>query len=220
MNNKQIRYLIFSLAVLFVAVGLFSIPSVNADSSKHTTSNVFKFDPFPIHGEQVEGAQAQLVTNEAGATMQIQTAELIPGDAVTVWWVIFNNPSACAGYPDEACTLGDLLGNTAAVGGEVTYAAGHVIGESGMGNFAGHLSVGHTSQEWFGTGFTNPTGAEIHLVVHTHGQVIPELADDMVRTFRGGCHDDDFINTSHPAYNDGTPGPNDCVDVQFAVFRQ
>ncbi|MDX1664575.1 MAG: hypothetical protein R3272_12335 [Candidatus Promineifilaceae bacterium] len=214
--------LLLSVA-LALAVGLLlavAAPGFAGGGSQHTTSDVYWFDPFPTAGDRVDGASASLVTNEAGATMRIQTSGLTPGDAVTIWWVIFNNPEACAGYPNAACTMADLMGNTAAVGAEVTYATGNVIGGSGKGNFAAHLAPGHTTQEWFGNGFTNPTGAEIHLVVHTHGQKIPGLVDEMIGTYRAGCHDDAFINDSHPAHDDGTPGPNQCIDLQFAILRQ
>jgi hypothetical protein len=192
-------------------------PASSHGPANITTADVYSFDPM---GEQVMGANARLVTNEAGATIQLKTSDLTPGDAVTVWWVIFNYPEACAAYPYAPCTVDDLMNNPGAVGAEVTYAAGNVVGGSGISNFAGHLSTGHTDQEWFGNGLTNPTGAEIHLVVRTHGEIIPGLVHDMISTFRGGCHDDHEINPDHPAYDDGVPGPNQCQDLQFTILQQ
>ena len=182
------------------------------------TADIFAFDPFPVHGEQVDGGQAWLRTNDNEVQLRLKTAELEPNTAVTIWWVIFNNPEQCAGYPDTECGLADL--ENPEVAAEITYATGAVVGRNGRARFAAKLATGHTAQEWFGNGLTNPTGAEIHVIVHSHGPVIPELRDDMISTFRGGCRDDEMIIPGHPAYEDGTPGPNRCEDLQFAVFQQ
>ena len=219
--SKKVLLSISALVIL-VAVAVLATQALPVRAAaNHTESNVYWFNPFPVYGDQVPGATASLVSNKAGATAQLRSDGLTPGDAVTLWWIIFNSPENCAAHP-EPCTLDDLFGNTAAVGGEVTYGAGHVIGDSGKVAYGSHLKTGEVRMGWFGNGFTNPTGAEIHLVVHTHGQVIPEMADEMISTFRAGCHDDAMINPDFPAnaYNDGTPGPNQCQDLQFAFFQQ
>ncbi|MGH2592273.1 MAG: hypothetical protein ACRDGG_02035, partial [Anaerolineae bacterium] len=74
---------------------------------------------------------------------------------------------------------------------------------------------------WFGNGFTNPRGAEIHLVLHDHGPMIPELVANQISTLRGGCTDASVPAAYPPiAKADGIPGPNTCRLVQFAVFQQ
>ncbi len=219
---KKYNLVLVIAGVLFALLLLAGTASTILAGGKSTTfSNVYEFNPFPVHGEQVEGATATLRTDEKGARVKLNTGGLTPGDAVTLWWIIFNNPENCEGYPDSACTLNDLLGNPAGVGSEVTYADGNFVNQNGKIFFDGYLAKGETPiLGWFGNGFTNPEGAEIHVVVHSHGQVIDGLASEMISTFRAGCADDDFINESHPAYGNGTPGPNQCVDLQFAVFQQ
>lgn len=118
----------------------------------------------------------------------------------------FNNPAAC----DNSCNAPDL-GNPAVLG-TVLYAAGHVIGPNGKGNFAAHLAVGDTSGDSFPVEFPGdlvgliaPLEAEIHLVVRSHGPPLPGQVAEQISTFNGGgCHD---------------PGdPTDaCEDQQFAV---
>jgi hypothetical protein len=215
-KSKMIR--VTAVLILVTLIATITVSVAAANNGQITVTDVFKFDPFPTPGEQVPQAQAILLTDEAGARLRLKTAELTPGDAVTIWWVIFNQPEACAAYPTGACGLDDLANPDVAA--EITYATGNVINHNGKVRFSAQLEVGHTAQEWFGNGFTNPTGAEIHVVVRSHGQVIPELLDDMLGTFRGGCQDDEVITPDHPAYEDGTPGPNQCVDLQFAVFQQ
>ena len=215
---NKFLFLVAALALLVVGGVAVLVTPVTAGNKDVTTADVFEFDPFPVHGEQVEGAQARLKTDEEGANLQLKTSGLEPGTAVTVWWVLFNQPENCEGYPDTSCGLADL--ENPDVAAEITYATGTVIGRNGKANFKAELAVGHTDQEWFGNGFTNPTGAEIHAIVHTHGQVIAGLEDNMISTFRGGCGDDEMIAPGHPAYDDGIPGPNKCEDLQFAVLQQ
>ena len=111
---------------------------------------MFTFDPFPVHGEQVTGAKARLRGSEDDLQLRLKTAELEPDTAVTIWWVIFNNPENCAGYPETECGLVDL--ENPDVAAEITYATGGVVNRNGRLRVSGALAPGHTSQEWFGNG--------------------------------------------------------------------
>ncbi|MFW6096997.1 MAG: hypothetical protein ACOC9Z_02925, partial [Chloroflexota bacterium] len=135
----------------------------------------------------------------------------------TVWFVVVNDPDACETSP---CTADDLILNSDGVDSDVTYGAGHVVGKSGRATFSGHLSAGDLPGSWFDNGFNNPRGAEIHLTLNDHGPLIPDMASDMIRSYRGGCTDDSlppiFPDT---AFADGTPGPNTCRLYQVAIFQ-
>lgn len=217
MNKYKILSLTALMLMLFSVVFSTAGPASAADK-QITWADVFEFDPFPTVGQQVPQAWAKLTTDASGIQLLMQTADLPPGDAVTIWWIIFNNPEECAAFPAGTCSLVDL--DNPAVAPEITYATGAVINSNGKAHFAAEMGVGHVPEEWFGNGLINPEGAEIHVISHSHGPVIPGLADNMVSTYRGGCQDDDFIAPGHPAYEDGIPGPNQCVDLQFAVFQQ
>ena len=203
---------IAALAGVFLIAGL-----ALAAPATHTSADVFT---HPSQGpvQQVQGASASLVTTDEGASFVLHTSELNPGHAYTVWFLAINNPAACATTP---CTAADVLFNTAAVQAEITYGAGHVVGESGVGNFAGNVAVGELPGAWFGNGFTNPRGAEIHLVLNDHGPVIADLTANMISTYRGGCTDAS-LPPPFPATAkaDGVPGPNACQLFQFAIFQQ
>ncbi len=159
-------------------------------------------------GSVVPGSSSVLTTNLSGATMTLHTSQLPPGHAITVWWVIFNNPDECtAGVGGLRCGEGDLFDPD--VDASVVFAAGHLIGRSGKGNWGGWLGVGDTDGEiWGGPGLINPLGADIHLVVHDHGVVPPTMTADAIRRF-GPCFLDD-------------PGPDGshCADLQFAAHEQ
>lgn len=119
------------MTLLLTMLGLVLVSNASASGRYRqvTKSDVYEFDPFPVHGDQVPGARGMLMTDENGARLRLHTGSLIPGDAMTVWWVIFANPSACAGYPTEECGLGNL-GNPE-VAAEITYATGGVVNQNG-----------------------------------------------------------------------------------------
>ena len=183
-------------ALVGMLAALLSVSTAQAAAGL-MTSDVHLFSD----GSAVVGAEAGLVTNDTGASMTLRTAELTPGDAVTVWWVVFNHPENCSGpapgHPFQ-CGRSDLF--VPSVGASVLYAAGHVIGETGTGDFGGHLAVGDTSGALFGPGLLAPRTAHIHLVVHDHGPARPDIVSQQIHTF-GVCN------------------PT-CTDLQFAVFEQ
>jgi hypothetical protein len=203
--------------VLAPAAGAPDRLRANVGAAQLTSATIF------THGSRgpvtvVEGARATLVTNAAGARMTFQTLGLQPNHAYTTWWVLFNRPEHCATAP---CTAADVLFNTDAVLGEIAYATGHVVGGSGRSTFAAHVSTGAVEGGWFGNGFTNPRGAEIHVVLMDHGPVIPELVAEQISTLRGGCTNESVPRAFPPvAHADGTPGPNTCRLWQFTILKQ
>lgn len=186
------------LATLAVTLMLAAGTSVSAAAP--VTSAVYQ---FPTAGQTsltpVPAAWSTLSSGAAGATMTLHTSQLPAGDAVTVWWVVFNNPAACAGgHFGFRCGPGDL--HNAAANPSVLYAAGHVIGGNGTGDYGARLQTGDSTGALFGPGLVNPTGADIHLVVHDHGPADPALMPAQIHDF-------------------GTCNPR-CTDIQFSVHEQ
>jgi hypothetical protein len=164
----------------------------------------------------VDGAWAQLVRNDSGATFNFHAQELKPGHVYTIWFIIVNDPSACDTTP---CTGADFILNSEAVQSDVVYGAGHVVGDSGQSTFSGHIAAGELANSWYGHGFTNPRGAEIFLTLNDHGPMIPELVNDMLSTYRGGCTDESLPEIfPDTAFADGIPGPNTCRLYQGTAF--
>ena len=152
------------LALLIVGVVLAAAAPAAAGGSEIGTSAVFSIGPGHTFIDFVPGASSTLVRTSNGVSVSLQTSELPAGHAVTVWALIFNNPSACgAGGCDE--TRGDL--GVPAVQGSLQRVAGHVVGTES--SFAGHLGIGEASQTAFGPGLLNPYGAQINLIVREHG---------------------------------------------------
>lgn len=132
-----------------------------------------------------------LVRTDAGISASYHATGVPAGQAVTLWFVIFNNPSACAG----PCGAVDLFFNPAA-GGDFLVGAGQVTGASGSANLGASLRVGDTSGSAFpeigmperSVGLTNPRGAQVALLLHSHG---PKLSGQalawQLSSFTGGC---------------------------------
>jgi hypothetical protein len=162
-------------------------------------------------------AEAKLVRTGGGISFTFKTEQLKPGHAYTVWLVVINEPSACAADP---CSASDIL-QKPSTESQVTYAAGHVVGGSGNGTFAGSRRIGPIPEGWLaGRGLDDPLGAQIQLVLNDHGQKIPRFMPGMIHTYRAGCTDASLPAIFPPtAFADGEPGPNTCRLYQVAVFR-
>lgn len=167
--------------------------------------------------DPVDGAWAHLVRTANGISYSLHATELRPGHAYTLWQVVLNNPAACATHP---CTARDVFLNPDA-GGQVSYAAGHVVGQRGQATFAGSQRVGTVVGGWLDDrGLVNPLGAEVHLVLNDHGPGLAEFMSGMIRTYRGGCSDASPFPAIFPptALADGEVGPNTCRLTQVAIF--
>jgi hypothetical protein len=206
-------------AVVLAALGGLATAEADRAAISHAVPFIFASGPgdFSEVGTPVEGARSQLVRHEGGVSMTFQTHGLAGGDAYTVWWVIFNDPSQCSA---PGCDEDDLFVNPAdpsqgidpnGVGVWVGYAAGHVVGDSGRASFAAGLSAGDTSGTLLGTsaGLDDPFAAEVHLVLRRHGPALTGQAlVEQITTFGGGCS----------TMTGGTdPAGFDCYDPQAAM---
>jgi hypothetical protein len=188
-------WLVLASAVLVSA----SLAAAGSTRGQHSTVRLF------MQPTAVSGASAHLTRGSAGISFTLHTF-LPAGDADTVWWVIFNNPSACtdSAGPGLSCGLGDVDPSSPA-DVSVLNADGLVVGTDGVANFQGSLTVGGTGpgEVLFGSGITNPLGAEIHLLVEDHGVASSDPATLYLQTHNDGG---------------GCCPPNSCTLVQDATF--
>lgn len=200
------------LLLMLGLVALLATASVPATAGPPSQEEV---RTFPGPGVVVTGADATLVRQPDGASFTFTGTGLAAGNAHTIWFVAFNNPAGCTspvmdgGVLISLCGLPDL-GNAAAQATAV-WGAGHVVGGSGMATLGGRVAVGDTSGcDALGRlpcngGLTDPQGAEIHLVLRTHGPAIPDLVNEQIHSFNRGCEA-------------GEPNVGLCRNVQFAAF--
>jgi hypothetical protein len=135
---------------------------------------------------EVPGAWSALVRNDHGLAATFHSTGLAPGSTATLWWVFFNNPTACV----DECNLPDLFVPSARA--SVQFASGHVIGGSGIAKYGAYISEGDISgcaaPSLPCNGLIDSRTAEVHLVVRTHGQALPGAIDEQISSFNGGCN--------------------------------
>lgn len=185
-----------SVALVALALALVTAWTSPAEAGPATA----QVHTLPSPGDVV--GEATLTRTANGASFTFSTTGLTGGHAYTIWFVAFNNPENCTG----GCGADDL--SNPAVQGSSLWSAGHVVGRSGKATFGGHRVVGDradTDKGEIGPGLLDAHGAEIHLVLRTHGEKIPRMVADQIHSFNGGCRP-------------GEPNEGRCANVQFAVF--
>jgi len=198
--------------IAFLLLGMFPVLTYAAMPQK-STSDVQMLSDASI----VSPDGSHLTRFDNGVFVRLNTTGLTPKEVDTLWWVVFNNPENCShGTGGFRCGEGDLppFGGDPSVQASVMYADGRIIGSSGNAHYASYLRTGDTAGALFGPGLLNPMTADVHLVVRSHGQLIPTLVGEQLHTFGGGCNNPDIPPGT------GTPGHNTCIDLQFAVHEQ
>ena len=157
--------------------------------------------------------------------------------AVTLWWVIFNEPENCVTSPEAAVRCGgvDIFGEkylesvangapdpglirpNLEAGLAVVYATGGITSWWGRVRLVASLYQGESGEDLPDT--VDPmnlnkaltdSNAEIHLVVRDHGRRHPRDYESQISAFLDPyCSDPNLLYFA---------GPNLCQDVQFAVF--
>ena len=155
-----------------------------------------------ISGNPVAGS-ATLLRTDKKISMTFKAEGLNPGHAYTIWWVIWNKPEEC--IIPFACDVPDYA-FADIVEVDALYAAGHVVGNNGKGNFSGSLKENDNAgsiNDLFDLpkyGLYDARTAEVHLVLRDHGLKIPGQVSDQINFYPGGCV------------------TGDCNDPLFAVF--
>ena len=118
----------------------------------------------------------------------ITSSALNPEAAYSIWIVVFNRPNHCA-IANE-CGLGDLGNPNVEV--SVFWGGGFIADSNGYANTAFSIVPGHTDRELFAVpgdyGLSNLKGAEIHIVLRTHGQAgFAGSVATQIGTANGAC---------------------------------
>jgi len=210
----------FRLFVFFAILAVMVVGVVGQEMMSEMMVTSTHVETHPSQGDVViiEDGHAMIVSNEEGLFAHMATDNLEDGHVYTFWVVIVNNPEACEAYP---CTAPEIINNSDALQSDVTWGDSMVYYDGVEPKFNAYVAVGDLHEPWIGNGLTNPTGAEIHLVVNDHGELIPDMAAEMLGTYRGGCTSDSLPGLfPESATSDGEAGPNTCRLVQDAIFKQ
>ena len=179
--------IVFAGSALILAVSALNSPGQSGESGnpKITTRPVVDM----ASGSVLPSAGSSLFRHSEGVFFTFSTSGLTPGDAVTAWLAVFNNPEFCATDP---CTPADFANPD--VNGTLFSTGGLVIGPDGKAVYSAYRAVGDLAgaRPNFGTGngLVKPKRAEIHLVARTHGPanlLDPAVLQQQLTMFNGGC---------------------------------
>lgn len=147
-------------------------------------------------GADAPGA-GTLLRNENSVELRAEFSGLDANAAYTLWWIIFNNPEECTtGAAPALCGEGDLNPDRDGEGVNpvdrgVRNASGFITGMAGTANTTGKLKEGAfpTGPAVAGFGQLNDSvGAEIHIVVQTHGSPLVGSVDQQMTIPGAACN--------------------------------
>lgn len=160
------------ILMIFTGCSTESIDEVNQGTDNFARSSNSTQDIFArVAGEvafsgDVVGS-ATLHRKKDRVTANIHTNGLTPGDAYTVWFIVFEAPDKFV---------------------DALYATGGVVSDNGVANFTATLSEGDASGSIAtNTGLTDAEHQGVHMVIRSHGPAIPGMVDEQITTVGGGC---------------------------------
>jgi len=182
-----------------------------------TEAGIFQFSAAEELADQV--GSSVLKRGKNGITMRMHIATDFPGNegtgtegslrghAVTIWALVFNNPDDCENPlgPAVLCSPGEDIGLS---GGDVLRVTGKPVGQGPGVTFSDRIKVEDPGIAT-GNGLTNPQGAEIHLIVRTHGPDLPGV--DQLSSPGAGCEGADLDRGEIPTEE------GQCSDVAAGV---
>jgi len=150
-----------------------------------------------------------LFTNAAAAGGKNETA-------VTIWLVIFNDPSACLTDP---CTEFDIFREdgdptTSPSMPGVCYLGGQSVQANGKMTISGRFAAGTLNGCLWPMGLMYIDGAEIHSILQRHGWALKsgDGLEDQIGEFLGECNPTGATGPEPENYGS-------CVDSQFTIHR-
>lgn len=204
-----------AVAAVVTAAGSLASARVDVDGTTTTSDIHFFATPDEVAGHST----LRRTDDDIRATFHAEG--VLPEHAVTLWWVVFNEPERCSA---PGCGQDDIF-----VGGDPTaeldlegIAAADIVAGFASGDVSspdGSLDLTATLEEHeigpeviFGDGalLKDARRAEIHLVARSHGPAIEGDEDIQTGSFAGGCERDLF-----PPEIPESEG--ECADIQFSV---
>ena len=145
----------------------------------YQTANIVDF-----HTGVVLGGAGTLRRTKKSLWATVHSSGLHPNSAYSIWWVVWNDPEKCF----DGCGEDDLE----IMGNSIFHAGGFVTGDDGTANVSVHADTGpvaHGVEELIPGGIekNNGFGVEAHLVIRSHGAILPGWVDVQIGSFDGAC---------------------------------
>ncbi|MEO8042085.1 MAG: hypothetical protein ABI646_05710 [Acidobacteriota bacterium] len=192
------------MSLCIVLTTLFTVIDATAQADKSGNPKISSRSVvFIAGGAVVPSAGSTLFRSQGGVYFDFHTSSLTPGDAVSLWLAVFNNPEFCATSPCTPADFGNL-----AVDGTLFSTGGIVVGRDRKGVYGAYRAVGDVTGArpgvGTGNGLLNPLTAEIHIVTRTHGvaSMDPATLELQLTTFFGNCP------------------PNMCTSIQTSIHQR
>ncbi len=201
--TRRNQYITASILIVVVAILL----GIYANSAL-ARSNTSTADVYWSWDTSNQVGTSNLVRNKNGISAEYSTDGLPGGQAMTLWFIVFNNPEACEAGA-FSCGLADMGADRPAQG-DFLLASGHVIGADGTATFGGNLKVDDTSGSGLAefpdacipdlpdcggeVGLVDVENALVVLALHSHGpKLTGQELESQISSFLGGC--ENFIGT-------------------------
>ncbi len=167
--------------ILVVTLGV----PLTANADPRSTYQTADFHTFP-DGVGITSSAGTMIRSKKAVDVRMAMSGLDANSSYTTWWVVWNDPSACATNP---CSVGDL----GAPGNSIFYAAGFVTDGGGTANLSVHMKSGKLPNGLTvlipgGLHKGNGFGAEIHMIVQWHGSILPGSVSEQIGMFEGACN--------------------------------
>jgi len=188
MFKIQLKMMIAVLASSAIAA------SVMADEGSHAgwkvNESVEVSDHYLFNTSTVVDGATILIRDFDNSIVRgtITSRALNPEAAYSIWIVVFNRPKYCAAA--YMCGLGDLGNPKVEV--SVFWGGGFIADANGYANTSFSIVPGRTDRELFAVpgdyGLANLKGAEIHIVLRTHGEAgFAGTVAQQIGTANGAC---------------------------------
>lgn len=210
---REIGVALAALTVLMTVLA--AAPGNAARNLSWSTSEVVAFAD-----QDTRIGTSHLIRTRWGVYGTFRTSELPPREALTLWWVVFNNPAGCSDPcgEDDIFVNGDPTQGLNAAGiAAADIVAGYADGMVGKRNGRAFMSAwlgedAKLSEIIFGEGpaLKDANAAEVHLVARSHGPAIPGMIRAQTGSYAGGC--EVFLNPPDTPDSEG-----ECADIHFAV---
>ncbi len=220
-DKRSFRYMVLSGLLLAVLALVVILPApAAADEPEHRST---EYVYWWWDGATAIGSST-LTRTPNGISANYQAAGLPARQAMTLWFIVFNNPGGCSTSP---CSVPEDVFNPAAQA-DFLVGGGHVTGNGAKVTFSGYLPVGDASGSGMpeigypelALGLLDPMNAEVVLAVHSHGPAMTgQTLVKQISSFTGGC-------TSFLGTNGFASGPADvpanlgeCSTIQRSVHQ-
>ena len=141
--------------------------------------------------EDTTVGRSELVRDSDSIAATIRARGATPGDVVTLWLIVFNNPEACS--TDPCSVPADVFNADTAA--DFYWADGAAVGNNGRVRLSGSLQTGditHSGKAETGladaVALSDPRRAEVVVALHSHGPAQEGAAlEAQLGSFTGGC---------------------------------